>query len=1435
MSDSSQNGSPERFAVIGMAGRFPGARDLAAFWDNLAAGRECVSRGRSHELAYGDGPAMAESASQSDPEIARGMLEGAEYFDAEHFGYSPREAKLMDPQQRLLLECAWEALEDAGYSPRRCSREMPVGLFACSSDTDYATRSDVEPAYWPMVSMGNDRDFLAPRISYKLDLRGPSVVVQTACSSALVCVHMACQSLLCGESDMALAGAVSLTVPQVAGGPLLEGGIVSPDGRCRAFDAGARGTVRGYGLGVVVIRRLEDALDQGDHLRATILGSAVNNDGAGKVGFSAPGVRGQAAVVAEALAVAEVPPGRVSYVEAHGSGTALGDPLEIAALNRAFRGHGGRCAVGSVKTNIGHLDAAAGMAGIIKTVLCLEHQQLVPSLNFSEPNPDIDFASGPFQVNTELTPWPPGPASRVAGVSSFGMGGTNAHVVLEEAPGEDRDGGRGRGGGGQREHNLLLLSARTAEALESAACRLAEHLHREPLLDPRDVAYTLQVGREQMAHRMALVCQDLEQAAADLEQRDPSRILTATCDPGAGHDDGEVSSHRPVTFMFSGLGDQRVGMGSDLYRLEPEFSRQVDRCAELLRPFLKLDLRDVLYPDGVAATSPVSSTLRLFSRASEERDDQASGELDQPELAHPALFVLGYALARMWMARGLHPREMIGYSIGEWVAACLSGVFSLQDALHLVAVRARLVAELPTGAMVAVPAPEEQVSAWLDQGLYVSAVNGPSLCVVSGEVEAVEQLQGRLARQGLASMRLRATHAFHCPLLEPAHRELAELVATVPRSQPTVPFVSNLTGTWITAKQAQDPHYWADQMTHPVRFGDGLRTLCQDPSSLLLELGPAQTLCSLATLMLREAGQGARPVVASLDVAGAEAEFDLGSLAQVWLAGCEVRWPVASGGRRVPLPTTPFQRRRFVLERAGRAASSSGRASETGTGATAEPATSVSVSRDRGKLTSAYGEPETAQEEALVACWERAFGIHGVGVHDSFHDLGGHSLLAVQMLHDLRRASGIDLSPRDVMEHPTIRELTQKIQQTEETPQRERGTGDRTEVTGQLQRMMAEGLGLAPDELALDQEIPRDRLAEAVPHLIWSIKRRWDLPLYPHEILGRPTVSALADQVVAELSDPDLEAGPVQEVQRALERNLTAAGSAAKRGAAGLVRRNPPAAFILSSARSGSTLLRVMLAGHPELFCPPEMHLLMHHGLEQRGAALPSEHFGRGLQRALAELLGRGEAPDELLAELAGAPISRVYSRLQRLARPRLLVDKSPSYAASVETLCRAEEIFEAPRYLFLTRHPHAVMESYVRNRMAAMAGPGEALQDAHAAAEYHWTTHNRNVLEFLARVPRRRYLQLRFEELVRDPRRVMEGLCEFLQVPFHEGTLEPYGGGRMTDGPGDPAFHEHDAIDPELGQAWRRVSLPRPLCAASRDVARRLGYNLPQQKGSTT
>jgi acyl transferase domain-containing protein len=872
-------------AIVGMAGRFPGARNVLEFWRNLRDGVESLTVFTDEELtARGVAPALL-----SQPGYVKSgrVIDGFDRFDAAFFGVSPREAELIDPQQRLFLECAWEALEDAGYDPDRVPRR--VGVYAGSRMNGYLFNVYSNPAIVGTVGdlqiqVANDKDYLATRVSYKLNLGGPSLTVQTACSTALVAIHLAAQALFSGECDMALAGGVGVRVPEL-GYLFAEGDVNSPDGHVRSFDAGARGTVFGSGLGIVVLKRLEDALAAGDNIRAVVKGSAITNDGALKVGFTAPGIDGQARVVRAAQLAAEVAPETITYIEAHGTGTPVGDPIEIAALTRAFRestDENGFCAVGSVKTNIGHLGAAAGIASVIKTVLAMEQRLLPPSLFFEQPNPQIDFAASPFYVNDRLSEWQARDGSpRRAGVSAFGMGGTNAHVILEEAPARPSV-------EPSRPWQLLLLSARTPTALERATANLADHLEAHPGLDLGDVAYTLEVGRKAFDHRRAVLCRDSAEAVETLRALPPGRTVTGPT--GA--------KERPVAFLFSGQGAQYPGMGAELYRAEPVYRAEIDRCSELLAPHLGFDLREVLDPTLAQA-------------------EEAGQRLGQTAVTQPALFAVEYALARLWMSWGVTPSAMLGHSIGEYVAACLAGVFSLPDALALVAARGRLMQDLPGGAMLSVPLPEEEAEGWLGPHLSLAAVNAPGRLVVSGPEDAVEALRLRLEEKGIASRRLHTSHAFHSAMMEPILGPFVRQISALDLRPPQIPYLSNVTGTWITAAQATDPGYWAQHLRQGVRFADGVRELCAEPDRLLLEVGPGNTLTTLAQRHPdRAPGQA---VIASLphaqDHQGA-LPFALRALGQLWLHGATIDGTGlhAAERRRVSLPTYPFEGERFWID-----------------------------------------------------------------------------------------------------------------------------------------------------------------------------------------------------------------------------------------------------------------------------------------------------------------------------------------------------------------------------------------------------------------------------------------------------------------------------------------------------------------------------------------
>ncbi|MDB9379834.1 amino acid adenylation domain-containing protein, partial [Nodularia sphaerocarpa] len=881
-------------AIIGMAGRFPGSANINKFWHNLRNGVESIAQLSDDELKL----AGVDPKLLNDPNYVKvaAIIPKIEEFDASFFGYSPREAQVIDPQQRLYLECAWEALENAGYQPD--SDDYTIGVYGgvapstyllnnILQNSDLAEGRLIDSASWLQAFIGNSGDFLTTRVAYKLNLTGPAINVQTACSTSLVAVHIACQSLLKGECDIALAGGVSLQ--QKTGYIHEEGMIFSPDGHCHAFDAAAKGIVSGDGVGIVVLKPLKQAIADGDYIYATIKGSAINNDGNLKVGYTAPGVDGQAAVIAAAQRDAVVDPETITYVETHGTGTPLGDPIEIAGLTQAFRtktDRKGYCAIGSVKSNIGHLNTAAGVTSLIKTALALKHQQIPPSLNFEQPNPEIDFANSPFYVNTKLSKWESKGSPRRAGVSSFGFGGTNAHVVLEEWD----DALQKSKVKSQKSKELLVISAKTASALDTATINLATHLKENPEINLADVAYTLSIGRVGFNHRRIVVASDIEDAVNTLNTVDKKRVFTNS---------GTVKP-RSVVFMFSGQGSQYVNMARELYETEAYFQEQVDLCCEILQPHLGFDLRDVLYPSA-------------------EETEAATEKLTQTATTQPALFVIEYAISQLWIKWGITPVAMIGHSIGEYVAATLAGVFSLEDALALVAARGQLMQSMAPGSMLAVPLPENAVKPLLEgTSLQIAVINSPSNCVVSGTTAAIETFAKQLAEKGIEGRSLHTSHAFHSQMMEEILAPFTDKVKQIRLNAPAIPFVSNVTGTWITVEDATNPSYYAQHLREAVRFADGVKQFFDNPDQILLEVGPGRTLSTLAKRHPdKPSEQITLTSVRHPQDEYSDVSFILNNLGQMWLAGLEVNCSAFYGEQkyyRVPLPTYPFERKRYWIE-----------------------------------------------------------------------------------------------------------------------------------------------------------------------------------------------------------------------------------------------------------------------------------------------------------------------------------------------------------------------------------------------------------------------------------------------------------------------------------------------------------------------------------------
>ena len=961
-------------AVVGMAVRFPGAIDLGAYWRNLAGGVESITR-------FPPPP-------QAVHVPACGLVEAPDCFDAEFFGYAPRDALIIDPQHRVFLECAWESLEHAGYDPARYPG--PIGVYAGSSQTGYAelvrARRDADLLAGVgdfALRLGSGLDFLTTRVSYKLGLRGPAVTVQTACSTSLVAIHLAGQALLAGECDLALAGGVTVHVPAYPG-EYSPDGILSADGHCRAFDAAAGGTIGGDGAGIVVLKRLDSALADGDTIHAVLLASAINNDGADKIGYTAPSITGQAEAIATALRLAGVPAHTVSYVETHGTATPLGDPIEIAALSSAFHGSPapgeppGHCWIGSVKTNIGHTDAAAGVAGFIKAVLSLEHRQLPPSLHFTRPNPAIDF--GRFEVNTRLRDWVSPHSPRRAGVNSLGIGGTNAYALLEEAPTRSRSAAR-------RPWRLVPVTGRSRRALEAACTRLAHRLGEADPPDLADLAWTAQIGRRHHAHRRYVVAS----GAADLVAG-----LTAQ-DAPAGN---ATRQARPVVFLFPGQGGQYVGMTRELYAHEPVFTAAVDACARLFAGPLRADVREVLYGDPA---DPVTVD-RLAPMA----------------MAQACVFTVEYALAQLWRHWGVQPDAVAGHSLGAYAAACLAGVFELSEAVALVAARGRLLQDLPDGGMIAVPLAERHVREWLRPGLTIAAVNGPEQCVVSGHRAEIDGLLGALRDREIDARALRISAAAHSVLVEPALPRFRAAVAALRPREPAIPVVSDHSGTWLTGEQATSPAYWADHLRGTVRFADALATLLTGEQPwTLLEIGPGRTLATLAKQHPTYASR--HTTLTSLPHAAEEApEYPhlLDAAGRLWLTGHELTWAHLHDGespRRVPLPTYPFQRMRYRID------------PDPAVPVTIEPLPERAGASGADELDDPYVALRTTTEQAVAGAFEAILGVHRAGATDHFLDLGCDSVTAAQLTAWIRRTYQLPITIRALFKTPTVAELARVL------------------------------------------------------------------------------------------------------------------------------------------------------------------------------------------------------------------------------------------------------------------------------------------------------------------------------------------------------------------------------------------------------------------------
>ncbi len=988
-----------------MSGRFPGAGCIQDFWRNLRDGVESISVLSEADLdAAGVAPRR-----RFDSRYVRSaaLLDGIEFFDAGFFEMAVREAQLTDPQHRFFLECAWHALEDAGCDPTRYPDD--IGIFAGAGRNSYflhnisgdETLGDTLDDY--QIIIGSEDDYLATRVAFKLNLRGPAITVQTACSTSLVAVHMACRSLLDGECQMALAGGVCVRVPQKVGYLFKDSGIYSPDGHTRPFDVRACGTVFGSGVGVVVLKPLDAALADGDPVRAVIRGSAVNNDGARKAGFTAPSAAGQAAAIQKALDAGQIDPATISYIEAHGTGTLKGDPIEIEAIKLALgagRSAESLCAVGSVKGNLGHADAASGIAGLIKTVLALEHEALPATVNFEQPNPACGLDESRFFVNSRLTPWKRGSRPRRAGVTSLGFGGTNAHVILEEAPAATR-------ANPSRAWHLLVISAKTEAALQRSTQNLIGYFQENPGVDLASVAFTLQTGRAELSWRRIAVCESTADAVDALETLDKSRAATACC--------GEL--RRPVTFLFPGHGSHAVNMTRELYETEPVMRQSIDACSELFKEFFHADLREVIFPAS-------------------DRESEAAACLEKASYIQAALFMTSYALAMLWKSWGVEPDSVLGYSIGEVVAGTVSGVISLPDAVRLTAKRSRMMQELPPGAMVAVALSEQDLGSLMGDNLDIGAINGPEHTTVAGSHEAMEPFKRRLDELRIPYKAITVPHGYHSRMMDPIISPYREVAASVNFRSPEIDFFSSLSGARATAEELTSPDYWAREAREPIRFSPAVEALAANENRIFLEAGPAQLLSKLVRshpaiskshVVLSSCPGPQQPVP--------ETRFALWTLGRLWLAGQPVNWEGVSRGERpvrVALPGYSFERQRYWIERqstsakAGAAPSGPRKLALEEWGAARVDAENLSSMPMPRPVRRSLG-PRNLLERQIADLWQQSLGIEEADIRESFLELGGNSLMAVQLISRVRDVFGVDLPVGGFLRSPTIMAMAEAV------------------------------------------------------------------------------------------------------------------------------------------------------------------------------------------------------------------------------------------------------------------------------------------------------------------------------------------------------------------------------------------------------------------------
>lgn len=1379
-------------AIIGISLRLPEAKNINEFWQNLIQGKDSIRFYNNHELNLSE--RTDSTINNKEFKNASGYLEDMDKFDASFFNYSHNEAKMTDPQHRHFLQCSWEALEDSGYLPSKYSGK--IGVFAGAFTSYYLLKNIIHILHENMEKQDEmstynhcTSEYLTTNVAYRLDLTGPSVSVQTGCSTGLSSIHIAKQAILRGECDLALAGAVHFHIPQEGYFLNSDSNAFSKDGKTRAYDKKANGTVPGNGVAVVVLKKLSQAVKDGDDIYAVVKGSCINNDGGGSNKLSHDGIsqRGIHDCIKGAIEDAKINAGSISYIEGHGLSTQLTDRIELDAIAKALLQDNNEtefCGVGSVKTNIGHLGTASSIASLIKTTLAIKNKKIPPSLNFETLPKVLAKKRKPYYIVDKLKDWNNKETPLRAGVNSFANGGTNAHIILEESPVLKNN-------TETSSNNIITFSAKTKKALNKIIQNFAQYLLENPNINISDLAYTTNIGRDDFEYRLSFNNDCVTKLTKQLEDK-----------LSLGIDTINPIKEKDIVFMFPGYGEQYQNMGLELYESQPVFKKHIDECAKIVKEISGQDILHYLYPEN-------ENSLKSLKEGFD-----ASGY---------SLFAFEYALAKLLISFGIIPKAILGYSQGEYVAACIAEIMTPMDALKLMLYQGKLLEEIPEGRMLAIPLSESEVKKHITtKDIDIAAINGPEVIIVSGTIDAISDLKRELKKQRIECLLLDTKIAYHSHMLEPILERLNEFVANFRFKNPKIPILSTVTGAWVTENDINDNRYWAKKVRQAVVLEPAINELFKSDSQILLEIGPRNTLKLLTNQNINKPTDLQILSVAGISQGNYELNIGLyNTIRNLWENGIRINWENFYSNqkrRRIHLPTYPFEKQKFWIS----------------------PKTEE-LKKNEKDANDTYKEKKTLPNIGLKASkteicndlhkiWLHFFGNDKIKLNDDFLSLGGHSLLAVRIINKIIEQYDVEIKQEDLFNNGSVTHVAEIIfellDERAASLEKKVNIEEIKELSNQdrldfFSNFVLKKL-IKPNniQISLFGTLENDTIHKAQDFLI-TTKAELGIPIFEHELKQKKTVVEIASFLNKEFEirhQIGLDKVPIE-----LEAQNQSVYYEHKK------EKNSPAIFLHSAPRSGSTLFRIMLEGNTNLFCPPELRLLPYANMKEWNNKIPKHvKFHGGVYRCLKELLQLDDkSAKKYLENLIDKNIDtqETYRLIQKNLNKEILVDKCPHNSIKIESLKRAERIFDSPKYIFLVRHPYAVIDSYIKNRIYAFHDlKGE---NPYHFAERDWYSRNRNLVDFFSTVEQERWIQVRYEDLVKQPEKTIKKVCRFLGIEYQEAMILPYDGNRMMDGDGDPNIFNHSSIDPKLADVWMDIKLPYKLEKDTEDLAKLFSYKL--------